>query len=254
MQIDGIALALLDIPIENTREYNLWYDLDHMPEHLSKPDVIMGRRYVSTLSLRKSDGIVTSELTGGYPPYATIYSFGGPLDFMSQEALTGWSTMDRHLLKTGRFWRSGRPAYIGYWRLADARARPSVLVDRLAIPHLPHRGIILALGRTAPLEARDEAIRWWNDIHLVDLFAVRGVLASLQLTPAELDDQTLLLHVILCDAPPNNVMTELEVARRSYRATGRYPAFGGVYEEIAFLPYERIVPLEYDFDLSSATY
>ena len=81
MQITGIKLALLDIPAELTDEYNRWYDLDHLPEHVSKGDVVAGRRYVADRELREAPGIKTDELTDGHPPYATIYSFGGPVDF-----------------------------------------------------------------------------------------------------------------------------------------------------------------------------
>ena len=51
MQLHGIMLALLDIPPELTEEYNRWYDLDHLPEHVSKADVAMARRYVAPRDL-----------------------------------------------------------------------------------------------------------------------------------------------------------------------------------------------------------
>jgi hypothetical protein len=38
---------------------------------------------------------------------------------------------------------------------------------------------------------------------------------------------------------------------RYQRAIGRFPAHGGVYDRMAFLPFDRIVPLEYDFDIVS---
>jgi hypothetical protein len=43
-------------------------------------------------------------------------------------------------------------------------------------------------------------------------------------------------------------MPRIEAALHYQGAIGRWPAHGGVYEPVAFLPYERIVPLEYDFD------
>ena len=39
MEINGMMLAMLDIPAWCTEEYNRWYDLDHLPEHVSKGDV-----------------------------------------------------------------------------------------------------------------------------------------------------------------------------------------------------------------------
>jgi hypothetical protein len=35
VKTEGMMLALLDIPAEYTEEYNRWYDLDHMPEHVA---------------------------------------------------------------------------------------------------------------------------------------------------------------------------------------------------------------------------
>jgi hypothetical protein len=34
MEMQGVLLALLDMPAELTEEYNRWYDLDHMPEQV----------------------------------------------------------------------------------------------------------------------------------------------------------------------------------------------------------------------------
>ena len=41
--------------------------------------------------------------------------------------------------------------------------------------------------------------------------------------------------------------------RYGQRAVGRFPAHGGVYEPLAFLPYDRIVPFEYDLDIGDPT-
>jgi len=79
MEINGIQLVFLDMPAEYTEDYNRWYDLDHMPEHVSKADVIMGRRYVADRSLRDLPASFVSDAFGGHPPYLSIYSFGGPL-------------------------------------------------------------------------------------------------------------------------------------------------------------------------------
>lgn len=249
MQITGIMLALLDIPAAYTNEYNRWYDLDHLPEHLSKADVVAGRRYVATRQLRAAPGVVAGDITGGHPPYATTYLFGGPVDFMSREALDGWQEKDRTIVKAGRYWREGRGLYARRWRSAEAVARPSVLVAPEAVPHLAHRGIIVALGRAPSPDRVDEAVHWWRTTHLVDLFAVPGVLAALRFTPEEAEERDQVLHILLCEDAPHEVMARIDEAMRYQRAVGRFPAHGGVYQPLAFLPYERIVPLEYDFEI-----
>ena len=64
MQLHGIMLAMLDIPPELTEEYNRWYDLDHLPEHVSKADVAMARRYVAPRDLQGL-GTLTGDARAG---------------------------------------------------------------------------------------------------------------------------------------------------------------------------------------------
>ncbi len=243
-----MMLALLEIPAAVTEDYNRWYDLDHMPEHVAKPDVLLGRRYVAPRGLRAEPGAVRCEWLGGYPPYLTTYWFGGPLEMTSEEALNGWRALDRTILKAGRFWQVGRSRHNSLWRLASARARPGCLVRPAAVPYLAHRGVIVALGRAAPSRTR-EAVDWWEQVHFPDLCTVDGLLGALRLERAGADHSDLVLHLLLCEQDPETVLRGIERARGYWRAVGRFPAYGGVYEELAFLPYQRIVPLEYDFDI-----
>jgi hypothetical protein len=246
VQIDGLQLTFLDIPAELTQEYNRWYDLDHMPEHVSKADVLTAKRYVAPRDLQELGG-GGSTLTGGHPPYLTIYSLGGD-DFAGDEAWAGWTTKDRGIIKAGRFWRSGAPAYVRRMRLAETFTRASVLVSDEAVPYLAHRGVIVALGHAPSAEQRDDAVRWWRDTHLVDLLAVEGVLAAMRFESIQDDEQDLLLHVFLLEDDPAVVMERFEAALRYSTPLGRYPAHGGVYESAAMLPYRLIAPLEYDFE------
>lgn len=248
MEATGMMLALLDIPSWCTEEYNRWYDLDHMPEHVSKPDVLAGRRYVRPKHFQDAAGALASEWLGGFPPYLTTYWFGGPLDFQSEEALSGWRTKDRGIVKAGRYWQVGRGAHNSRWRVADARGRPSVLVSPAAVPFLAHRGVIVAAGRAGPA-GMEAAIRWWDDVHLVDLFSVPGILAAIRMDPAEPEHDGMMLHLLLCEDPPAQVLASVEQAKRYWTSVGRFPAHGGAYDQVSFLPYQVIVPLDYDFDI-----
>ena len=248
MRIDGLHLAFLDIPAEYTQEYNRWYDLDHMPEHVSKPDVVMGRRYVATKSTRTLPMVQPGERFGGHPPYLTIYFFGGPLDMMSEEARQGWRTMDHGIVKQGRYWMQGHGTGGVMVRVGRSFARPDCHVGEEAIAHLNHRSVIIAYGKPPSPEQRDDAIAWWDAVHLPDLFAVPGVLGALRADPIGQDDDDI-VHVLLCTDPAEDVMPRIESALRYQGAQGRWPPYGGVYEPLAFVPYDRIVPLEYDFDI-----
>ncbi len=250
MEVNAIALTFLDIPAELTREYNRWYDLDHMPEHVAKADVLMGRRYVSPASLKGLPGALVHETFGADAPYATIYFHGGPLDFDSPQARELWTTLDRSIVKEGRYWREGRAVNSTRWRLARSVARPSVLVSERAVPYLAHRGVIFAYGRAPSVERRQEAVDWWERTHLVDLFAVPGLLAAMRFDPAAGGDPATLLHVLLCEDPPGRVLARIEEAKRTAVALGRFPPHKGAYEPLAFVPYDLVVPLEYDFELA----
>ncbi len=247
MEVNGLFLAFLDIPDEYTEEYNRWYDLDHLPEHVSKGDVVTGRRYVAPKHLRDLPRTVEAEVFGGYPPYLTIYGFGGPIDMMSDEAAELWRVKDRGIVKQGRFWVQGRSTGGAKFRLARSVARAGVLVSEDAVPHLPHRGVIVAYGRAPSPDRRDEALAWWRDVHLPDLLTVPGVLGAMRGDPVDADDDHL-VHVILCEDAPRDVMARVDAALRYAGASGRYPAHREAYVPEAFLAYDRIVPFEYDFD------
>jgi hypothetical protein len=199
--------------------------------------------------VRTAPAVHAGDTTAGHPPYATIYSFGGPLDFNSPEARNLWTTKDRGIIKDGRYWQPGKVTYMSDWRLADARTRPSIKIGKAAVPYLPHRGIIVAIGKAPSVERREEAKAWWRNIQEVDLLDLPGVLAVLEYDPAETGQQDHVLHILLCEDPVTEVMPRLEQARMAQQLTGRFPAHKGVYEQLALLPYQSIVPLNYDFDM-----
>jgi hypothetical protein len=109
--------------------------------------------------------------------------------------------------------------------------------------------MIVAVGRAASTDRIQQAIDWWNQIHLPDLFTVPGVLAAMRFSPLGATEPDMLLHLLVCDETVADVMGRVTHARRYHAALGRFPAYGGAYESIAFLPYESITPSAYDFDV-----
>lgn len=245
MRVTGISLAMLDISPEYAEEFNRWYDLDHMPEHLTRTNVIFGRRYVATPQLQALPGIRSGEAPPGHPPYLTIHSFGGPVDFTSDQGRADLERTDRAIIKAGRYWRRGQSVYNSHWRFAAAQSRSSVHVSEAAIPHLPHVGIVVAIGQAASPERLAEASAWWDTTQAGDIHDIPGVLATVRYSAADPDKPGQLLHLLLCHHPVGEVMADLTRVRRVQESVGRYPAHGGVYETLALLPYQAIVPLEH---------
>ena len=153
MEVAGILFALLDIPREQTEEYNRWYDLDHMPEHISKADVLTAKRYVAPRDLQELGGGGQRRSPAGTRRTSrctTSVATTSPATRRGQ----GWTTKDRGIIKSGRFWRSGSPTFVRRWRLAETFTRASVLVSDEAVPYLAHRGCrgrarARAVGRAA---------------------------------------------------------------------------------------------------------
>jgi hypothetical protein len=95
----------------------------------------------------------------------------------------------------------------------------------------------------------EPALEWLENTHMVDLMSTQGVLAALQLEPQGEIEADLIVHLVLCESPPSSVMANIERDRRYQRAVGRYPSHRGVYEQLAFLPYESVLPFNYSFEL-----
>lgn len=246
VKVDGIMLAFLDIPSESVQEYNRWYDLDHRPEHVSKADVLGCERYVAPVSLRAAPGQLVPEF---HAAYLTVYLHGGPVDMTSDEASALWRDKDRTINRQGRYWQTGRGTHLSRWWLESAAARPTCHVSEEAIPYLGHRGVIVALGHGATPERRQEAVDWWDQVHLPDLFGVPGILAAVRFRAAADDGTGQVLHVLLCEDRPVEVLPRIEAMKRYAVAVGRFPAFRDAYVPTAFVAHDRIAPLEYDFEV-----
>lgn len=234
MIIDGIALALLDVSDEAHAAYHRWYELDHLPEHLSKPDVVTATRYVQVAV----DGVEAEGVDGAR--FATVYWLGGTTDFADDEVLGRWSEMDRELMRAGRFWQDVRVVRASRWRLRSADARPSIPISKEAIPHLGHVGVVISIGRH-PAGGRARASEWWHATQQRELLDVAGVGAILEFEPIDGADE--LLHLVLCTEDARNVVEGMQDLRALHRRLARYPAFRGEYETTTTLPLRRLLPL-----------
>ncbi len=192
MKVTGVMLALIDVPTELAQEYNRWYDLDHLPEHLSKADILTAGRYVASTELTKAPGVLAAELTGGHPLFATLYFFGGPLDFMGEEAAAGWRGTDRRIIKAGRYWQVGRSVHSSRWSWPTPWRVPRSTL-RLT-PFLTWRTAesfwqwVVSFAERVP---RSGGVG--ESVHLPDLLAVPGILAGLRFETVDASNRDLIV-------------------------------------------------------------
>ena len=170
MEIKGAVLAFVDVAPELTGDYNRWYDLDHLPTHISRPEVIAGRRYVADKALKALRRNVGMEsLQDGKGAYFTTY-LTSTTDFDSYRV--SGRELDRGLNRAGRMWRQGYVPYAGNYRVTGTYAAEGILVAPEAVPHLGHRGVVVIIGDAKDVGA---AKAWWEGTGLPAALAVDGV-------------------------------------------------------------------------------
>ena len=248
MQIKAISTTFFNVGPEYAEDFNRWYDLDHVPEHDADDRDLGSLRYVAPRDLHEIAGTVTGELTKGHPEFLTIHRFNRVVAMDSADDSRETRKKDRNLARAGRFWQMGSRPYSGSWALKEAVRCAKLRVSEAAIPHLPHRGLIFALGKAPSAEGHEDALRWFRETFLPDAMALPGMLGGVRYESISVGNAGQILHIFLLEDDPAEVMPRM-LRMQTYGARqGRYPAYRGVYEALAFLPYRKITPLEYNFE------
>jgi hypothetical protein len=154
------------------REYNEWHLFDHMPENFKLTGLQWGQRWVATPELAERRLFAQGDIAAAQ--YLTLYLITEPV----HEALEDFYALGRTLDSLGRFFKARRPHLSGPFKLIKTYAAPRVLVDPEVIPYRPNRGLFVTVqdhvdGNTS--RALDEARQWYDQVHIPDLLAVRGV-------------------------------------------------------------------------------
>jgi hypothetical protein len=90
-----IVTAEVDTSVEG--EWNRWYDEVHLPEALSCPGVLAGRRYASVGEIAESQRGKGSRTRAKL--YTTVYELGSPAAVETKEfaAMRGWGRFAPHV-------------------------------------------------------------------------------------------------------------------------------------------------------------
>lgn len=154
------------------REYNEWHLFDHMPENFKLEGLQWGQRWVATPELIERRLFSTDDLAR--TQYVTLYLITEPV----ARALDDFYALGRTLYTEGRFFKARKSHLSGPFSLVKTYAAPTMPVDADAIPYRPNRGIFVTVqgqADDASEAALDEARRWYDEVHIPDLLAVRGV-------------------------------------------------------------------------------
>lgn len=256
MKLAGMIAALIDVPQQETENYNRWYDFDHLPEYAALPEIAQGRRYVATTDCKKArPEPILPELRDGRGTYFTTYLLTDP-DLANAQASFRAKSLEIHRDK--RMVRYGNMVSVDFYRHIHTTVRPDLPVSRAAGPYLGHQGVFVVFTRVADPSMRAEVDDWFARTHARDVLAVPGAVAALRFTrlgSATGDDWSgqqggdgdgRYMNVYLLDGDPARFAVQLAAHSREWHERGR--TFGPQTSQILFTSaYRSVVPTRYDF-------
>jgi hypothetical protein len=134
------------------RSYNVWHQLDHMPEQYPLPGMAFGQRWVSTPACRAARAVDGPLLDAVH--YVTLYLMTEPVE----ETLEAFRALGGHLRQVGRFHEHRRALLSGPFDVESAAAAPRVLISAEAVPYRPNRGAYLVVEEGEAEPADDDAL------------------------------------------------------------------------------------------------
>jgi hypothetical protein len=217
------------------RAYNVWHQLDHMPEQYTLSGVRWGQRWVRTPACRAA-----THTTGGAfgaVHYVTCYLMAAPV----APVLEQFRDLAVDLRRRGRFFDARRSVLSGPLTVTGAWAADRVQVSAASIPFRPNLGVHVTLWEEPPTAAGLGAAA-----PVADLLAIHGVAGVWDLAALPVDNginYSTDRHVVrLCylDAPPLSVTPALDAVTEAHAgALGVAPSFAG--------PFEAITPWKWDW-------
>ena len=148
----GLLLTITEPQPELEREFNAWYDTEHIAERLSISGFLSARRWVA-------------DLKPGEGKYLATYELVTPGVLQTTEYL-------EHYANPSPWSRRSLESTIAFRRWACEQINPGD-----APPHMMSHALFVAIG-DAPPEHEDEFNRWYDEEHIPLLSRVPGVLRA----------------------------------------------------------------------------
>ena len=156
----GLLLVMTDIPADVEKEFNRWYNEEHMGDLLKFPGVLSARRY---------------KILDGKPTYLAMYELEDPsvVERPEYQKISGWSPTANPLSvsMSKRYFNTIR----GVYQLAFALPSPEPKDVSNA------RGLTLR-GLGFDLAHEDEILDWYHTEHLPNLSRVPGCVRARRYT------------------------------------------------------------------------
>jgi len=246
MELKGISIGFTDCDEEVARDFNRWYDTDHVPENIALPEIVTARRYVQTPDLVATRGAqALPEFQDGVGRYIATYLLGVD-DFDTVERKMKGLFDD--LLKVRRIFRRARVTYSDKFRLIKAYPGESVPVGPEAVPYLGHDAIMVALTDVPDHSRRAEVEQWWDEVHIPDMVAVPGMLGAMRLESVVPDRDRRVMFMFLVEGEPADLAPRMREHSQRWAEQGRvYKQDERPHRSLYNGYYRLITPFKYDF-------
>jgi hypothetical protein len=219
----GVIVAALDSVQSAIEDWNLWYDLDHLPPNVGLPGIMSGRRYVCTPELHElrspgSDPWWADDASS----FLTVYTLCGDVN----ETFGAMVTLRDELDATGRMFAEDLKVVRGGDGLTiqQLSGRPDLRNRPDELPLLSHTGVLLVRAPERHYAGAD------HETLAGTLLSAAGCLAVISYASQVVAGTG--LHLVLPDA---------DAAESARNASAALDGLGG----FSHSAYAAITPLDY---------
>src|SRR4051812_14556408 len=140
-----------------------------MPGQFKLEGLQWGQRWVATPELIDRRLFAGDKLAA--TQYVTLYLITEPVT----KAVDDFYALGRDLHAQDRWFDARKSHLSGPFSLFKTYAAPGTAMGADAIPYRPNRGVFITTQEAIEGPALDDARRWYDEVHIPDLLAVRGM-------------------------------------------------------------------------------
>jgi hypothetical protein len=172
MKVEAGFFSFTGVADGRDRAYRSWALLEHLPQISSAHSVLSTQWWVATPELVDRRLYAAGELAASR--YLNLSLLAAPME----ETLDELRSVDGGLEAESRSFGGERTYLRGAFELVKTYASPNVSAKADRVRYEPSLGVFVTAQDHAPSvtgAALDEALTWYDEIHIPDLLSVRGV-------------------------------------------------------------------------------